>query len=96
MPSTDDVEQFYANQPSQPPAPRTVTREPAEQRYLRQTRNATVFMAWVIGVWVALSLIIGLVLGIGLMHAVNQINTNGGTGGSITNCLSQGGTNPNC
>jgi hypothetical protein len=65
----------------------------AEGDYARQTRNAAVFIAWVVGIFAALSLIGGLVLGINLIHAMN--NSNGGGRGS-SNCFSQGGTNTNC
>jgi hypothetical protein len=61
-------------------------------RYQRQTRNATVFIAWVVGVLVALSIIFGIIAGVQLAK-INTNLTGGGSGGS-TSCVSQGGTLP--
>jgi hypothetical protein len=68
--------------------------ETPEQRYARQTRTAVVFIAWVVAVVVVLTLIFGIIAGVQLGKIQNELNN----GGSTTNsdCLSQGGTNPNC
>ena len=63
-------------------------------KYARQTRNATVFIAWIIGVGVAIALVFGIILGIQTAKVANELNTNGG--GTSSNCLSQGGTDPTC
>lgn len=61
--------------------------------YARQTGSATVFIAWIIGVGVVISLILGIIVGVQTAKVANELN-NGGT--TSSNCLSQGGTNPNC
>ena len=88
-----------AGQPSGGAAPRpSASTRPGSrpaataEDYARQTRNATVFIAWVVGIFAVVSLIAGIVIGVSLIHAVN--NSNGG--GGVSNCISQGGTNPNC
>jgi hypothetical protein len=60
--------------------------------YARQTRSATVFIAWMIGIGVAISLILGIIVGIQTDRVANELSNNG----SSSNCQSQGGTNPNC
>jgi hypothetical protein len=59
--------------------------------YARQTRSATVFIAWIIGIGVVISLILGIIVGVQTAKVANELS-NGGT----SNCQSQGGTNPNC
>jgi formate/nitrite transporter FocA (FNT family) len=49
------------------------TSETRIERYARQTRNATVFLAWLAGIMVALSLIAGIIVGI---EIANTNNTN--------------------
>jgi t-SNARE complex subunit (syntaxin) len=61
--------------------------------YARQTRSATLFIAWIIGIGVAISLILGIIVGVQTAKVANELN-NGGT--SSSNCVSQGGTNPDC
>lgn len=62
---------------------------------LRQTRIATVFIAWVIGIFAVASLIIGIVVGVSVAHLNSQLSQlNGGV--TSGNCLSQGGTDPSC
>jgi hypothetical protein len=68
------------------------TTETAALKYARQTRTAAVFVAWVVGIFTVSSLIGGIIMGVSLIHAVN--NSNGG--GSTSNCASLGGSNPNC
>lgn len=68
--------------------------ETPEQRYARQTRTAVVFIAWVVGVVVVLTLIFGIIAGVQLGKIQNELNNSGSATNS--NCLSQGGTNPNC
>jgi hypothetical protein len=70
----------------------TTTRPAAEtnlERYARQTRTAAVFIAWVVALWLAVSVIGGIAVAVHV-HEVNVQNQNG------TNCLSTGGNNPNC
>jgi hypothetical protein len=68
--------------------------EPLELRYARHARNATVFIAWCVGAFIVLALIAVIVAAIqdgNVSSQWNQID-NGGR----SNCLSQGGSNPNC
>jgi hypothetical protein len=44
---------------------------------------------------VAATLIMGIIVGIQTAKVANELNSPGGTGTS-SNCLSQGGTDPNC
>jgi hypothetical protein len=94
-------------QAPQPPATMRVGAPPAaapaaaqaaetiEQKYLRQTRNATVFIAIIVGVFTAISLIGVIWTATTIARLDSQLN---GTFSGVTNgnCLSQGGSNPNC
>jgi hypothetical protein len=62
--------------------------------YARQTHSATVFIAWIIGIGVAISLILGIIVGVQTAKVASELNTSGG--GTSSNCLSQGGTDPAC
>lgn len=69
--------------------------ETLDQRYLRQTRNATVFIAVIVGIVTAIALI-GVIWTAATiskldsqLNGVNNVFSN-------SNCQSQGGTNPNC
>jgi hypothetical protein len=68
--------------------------EPIELRYMRETRNAVVFIAVIVGVICALSLIIGIVAAVQLSKVSSELGGSGGT--SSSNCLSQGGSDPSC
>jgi hypothetical protein len=68
-------------------------KEPPELRYARQTRNAAVFIAVLAGIAAATTLIGVIIMGVEL-HSLSNIVIGPSTSGS--NCLSQGGTNPNC
>jgi hypothetical protein len=90
-PTTSDIEARYAQQPAT--QKHLTPGEPLELRYARQTRNATVFIAWVVAIGVAFSIIAGLVIGTSIAHSVSS----SGTGGvDISNCQSQGGYDPTC
>jgi uncharacterized membrane protein SpoIIM required for sporulation len=54
------------------------------------TRNAVRFIAWVIGIWVVISVIAGIVIAVEISHAANNVNND------ISNCQSLGGTDPSC
>ena len=77
----------HAAPPSQGPAatwakiPGAKPGEPPGITLARQTRNAARFVAWVVGIVIALSAIGGIVV------AVNATSSN---------CMSQGGSNPDC
>jgi hypothetical protein len=58
------------------------------------TRGAVVFVAWVIGLFAAASIIVGIITAVQIVHLNNAINNSGG--GNTSNCMSQGSTNPNC
>jgi hypothetical protein len=60
-------------------------------KYARQTRSATMFIAWIVGIGVTISLILGIIVGVQTAKVANELSNNG-----TSNCLSQGGTNPDC
>jgi hypothetical protein len=68
--------------------------ETIDQKYLRHTRNATVFIAVIVGIFTALVIIAT----IWAATTVSRLNSdlNGVNFGSTSNCQSQGGTNPGC
>jgi hypothetical protein len=70
--------------------------EDAITRYARQTRNAAVTLA-VLACVAALITVIATVLAVSAINRVSK-NLQGGVGNisGSSNCLSQGGTNPNC
>ena len=78
---------------NQPPGPTAADIQMTKLvEYVRQTRTATMFIAWVIGIGVAISLILGIIVGVQTAKVANELN-----GNSISsNCLSQGGSNPDC
>jgi hypothetical protein len=59
----------------------------------RQTRAAVTFIAWVVAIVCAISLILGIVAAAQLSKLNSQLN---GSGSTSSNCMSQGGTNPSC
>lgn len=69
--------------------------ETLEQRYLRQTRTAVVFIAVVVGVVCALALAAAIVTGVQLAKMSTELSNLNGAATS-SGCLSQGGSNPNC
>jgi hypothetical protein len=69
--------------------------ETIEQRYARETRNAAVFIAVVVGIVATLSLIATIIVGVQLSKLNSDLNNSGG-GSTSSNCLSQGGTDPSC
>lgn len=60
-------------------------------KYARQTRNATVFLAWLAGIFTVLSLIGGI-------YAEVQLHTltSPPASASSSSCMSQGGSDPTC
>jgi hypothetical protein len=58
--------------------------------YARQTRNAVVTMAWIVGLVFALSVIGAIIVGVELGKVSSDVNT------YVSNCASQGGTNQSC
>ncbi len=96
--------------PAGPPVAATaVAEQPAELMYLqeirdymretrdasRQTKSAVVFIAWVVGVVCAVSLILGIIAGVQLAKVNRQLSNLGGAS-TDSNCMSQGGTDPSC
>jgi hypothetical protein len=77
-------------------APQTAVKPPEtiEQRYLRETRNAAVFIAVVVGIVAMLSLIAVIVVGVQLGKVDKQLTNLNGS--ATSNCMSQGGTDPTC
>ena len=68
--------------PQRPPMPSRAQPEDLALTYARQTRNAAVFIAWVVGIVMVLSLIGVIVTANELSHLTNAIN-NGGS----SNCI---------
>lgn len=68
--------------------------ETLEQKYMRQTRTATVFIAVIVGIFTVLALI-GVIWTASNVARLNS-QLNGIPGVNSSNCLSQGGTNPDC
>ena len=56
--------------------------------YARQTRSATMFMAWIIGIGVAAALVLGIIVGVQTAKVASELNNSGS--GTSSNCLSQG------
>jgi hypothetical protein len=75
----------------QPRAPAQRLGETKAEMYARQTRNAVFAIAWIVGIVAALTLIGAIIEANAINKLDNQVN-----GGGSSNCLSQGGTNPNC
>jgi cobalamin biosynthesis Mg chelatase CobN len=85
-------------QPPRPPAPPAASAragETTEQRYLRQTRNATVFIAVIVGI-VTVLVLIGVIWTATNIARLNSDLNNGTNLFNNSNCESQGGSNPNC
>jgi hypothetical protein len=78
--------------PSEPSAADIQTTKLLE--YARQTRSATMFIAWIIGIGVAVALVLGIIVGVQTAKVASELNNSGS--GTSSNCLSQGGTNPSC
>jgi zinc-ribbon domain len=68
--------------------------ETIEQKYMRHTRNATVFIAVIVGIFTTL-VIIGTIWAATTVARLDS-DLNGVNLGNNSNCLSQGGTNPDC
>lgn len=83
--------------PTPPQRPGSIARarpgETPELTYARQTRNAVTFIAWVVAIVCATSLILGLVAAVQLSKLSSALN---GSGSTSSNCMSQGGTDPSC
>jgi hypothetical protein len=65
--------------PQRPPTPSRAQPEDLALAYARQTRNAAVFIAWVVGIVMVLTLIGVIVTGGELAHLSNAINGGGGS-----------------
>jgi hypothetical protein len=75
------------------------TKEADEHMYARMTRNATVFIAVIVGILTLFSVIAGIYVAVTIGSLVSS--TTGGGGGSggsfnIYNCQSLGGTDSSC
>jgi hypothetical protein len=68
--------------------------EPLELSLARQTRNATVFIAWVVGIFAVMAIIGGIIYGVQL--AKLNSNLTGSSGTTSSDCQSQGGTIAGC
>ena len=83
--------------PPTPSAPPVSIRsgETVEQRYARQTRNATVFIAIIVGIFTVLTVAGVIWTATNISRVDSQLNGDNNLF-SNTNCESQGGSNPNC
>jgi hypothetical protein len=83
--------------PSTPPARTASSRsgETVEQRYARQTRNATVFIAVIVGIFTVLTVAGVIWTATNISRVDSQLNGDNNLF-SNSNCESQGGSNPNC
>lgn len=66
--------------------------ETVEQKYLRQTRNATVFIAVIVGIATVIT-VIGVIWSV---VNISKLNSQLNGGNLYSTCQSQGGTNPSC
>jgi hypothetical protein len=92
----------YPNAISKPPStqPAKPTDDDAAYRermegYARRTAAGVTFLAWVTGILLALSAIVGIIVAVQIVHLNTAIN-NSFNGGSSGICQSLGGTDPNC
>jgi hypothetical protein len=91
----NDPQQDIGNTAGLAPAKPTPAKPPAEtdeHRYARQTRDATVFIAWIVGIGVAIMLVLGIIAGVELAH----LNSSSNGGGGVSNCYTDGGTDLTC
>jgi hypothetical protein len=72
--------------------------ETTELKYLRHTRNATVFIAVIVGIFTALAVIGVIWTAVNVARLNSEVNgvSNGINSSFNSNCESQGGTNPDC
>jgi cobalamin biosynthesis Mg chelatase CobN len=85
----------FASTPSGMPALGTASTrgdETIEQKYLRQTRTATVFIAIIVGIVTVIALI-GVIW---TATTISKLNSQLNGVSNTSDCESQGGTNPNC
>jgi cobalamin biosynthesis Mg chelatase CobN len=85
----------FASMPSGVPAPSTApirAAETLEQKYLRHTRNATVFIAIIVGIVTVLTLV-GVIW---TATNISKLNSEINGVNNISNCESLGGTNSSC
>lgn len=64
---------------------------PAEY-WARKSAVAVQFIAWIIGLATVAAVVLGIIAAVEFAHLTNDLYGGGGVG----NCMSQGGTNPNC
>lgn len=68
--STDDIKPW-----PQGPVPGHRAPDDLALRYARQTRTATVFIAWVVAAGLILSVVLGIIGGVMIAKAVSDANT---------------------
>lgn len=51
-----------------------------DQLFLLQTRNAVMFIAWVIGILLILAAVVGIITAVQLIHLVHAVTGGGGSG----------------
>jgi hypothetical protein len=94
------AEYANAHETSQQNLTGTAVRQPAKplvgrpgeddmHAYARHTRNATVFIAWIVGILTLFSVIVGIVTAIALTHLVASVSPSGGSGSDYT-CVYDG------
>ena len=92
VPGLDKEDHTEAGSPA-PAARGGVAGDPVA-RYLHEIRNWMRFIGIIVIINVFAAIVIGIVVGVEVSHAVNNSNPGGTTPNS--NCLSQGGTDPSC
>ena len=81
---------MYTTQPPDQTTPQQDMQTLIRNTY--ETRNAVRFIAWVVGIYVLISLVIGVIVGVQLAKIGDTVNPNT----DISTCLSLGGTDPSC
>jgi hypothetical protein len=87
--------EYAGNLPPRPAAAATAharvrVKETDEHLYARQTRNATVFMAWIVGIFTVFSVVVGIVAAIALTHLAASVSSTSGGNGSNFACIYNG------
>jgi hypothetical protein len=84
--------------PSGKPLATEPTKTPAEKEiiaHLQQIRTNTTILATLAVIGFLASIIVGVIVAVQVSHLNSNLSGNSG-GGGISNCQSQGGTDPSC
>jgi hypothetical protein len=91
-------EAYFASTRSSTRAAAGTGLETTELKYMRQTRNATVFIAVIVGIFTAIAVIGVIWTAVTVSKLNSEVNgfSNGVNSSFNSNCASQGGTDTNC